>query len=281
MQKLVDWLLARRLAVVALAALFAPNITILSSAIMGLQWASRGPVVGTGDALLACLAVSVMALIAAGGPSPAAPIAIRGCAAIVSGCIVGGILRATGTLTLAVQIVLLLAFAGIALFTLFGPSSNALFDAQIAQLAEVLRAQGWTPEDVAAIEALKPRLVGFLGLEICLQILLPMLLAAWLLGYARREPLFGEQFRALRIGYVIGVPAVLVLVSATVSGMTLPHNLFGVAALAFMLQGLSLVHRKGHAAGWHAIQYVPVYVIGVLFGSYLLLMGIFGQGLLS
>ena len=279
MQKLVDWLLARRLAVVVVAALFAPNITIVSSAVMGLQWAWRGAVVGTGDALLACLAVSVMALIAAGGPSLAAPIAVKGCVAIVSGCIVGGILRAAGTLTLAVQIVLLMAFAGIALFTLFGSSSNALFDAQMAELAEVLSAQGWPPEDVAAITALQPRLVGFFGLEVCLQILLPMLLAAWLLGYARRSPQFGEQFRALRIGYVIGVPAALVIALAMFSGMTLLHNLFGIAALAFMLQGLSLVHRRGYASGWHSIQYVPVYVIGVIFGSYLLLMGIFGQGL--
>jgi hypothetical protein len=280
MQKLVDWLLERRVAVVLIAVVFAPNFTIVSSGVMGLQWAWRGPVVAVGDALLACLAVTIIAIGAAGGPAGAMPLAIGGCLSIIVGCIVGGILRATGGLTLAIQVVLLMAFAGIALYTLFGSTSNELFDAQMAQFIEMLRVQGGrAPEEIAAISALQPRLVGFFGLEICLRLLLALFVVAWLLGYARRSPEFGRQFRSLRIGYVIGVPSALVLVLALVWNLTLLHNLFGIASLAFMLQGLALVHRRGHAAGWHPLLYVPVYMIGVLFGSYLLLIGIFSEGL--
>lgn len=279
MQKLIDWVLERRFAVVAVAVVFAPNITIISSAVMGLQWVWRGPAVTVGDALLACLAVTVIAIGAAGGPAGAMPFAVGACLSIVVGCIVGAILRATGGLQLAIQVVLLMAFAGIAMYTLFGSTSNELFDAQMAQFLEVLRLQGRPAEDIAAIGALQPRLVGFFGLEICIRIMLALLLVAWLLGYARHSPEFGQQFRALRIGYVIGVPSALIMALALVWNATLVHNLFGIAALAFMLQGLALVHSRGNTAGWHPLQYVPVYLIGVLFGSYLLLVGIFSEGL--
>jgi hypothetical protein len=283
MQKLVDWLLERRIAVVLLVVVFAPtpNLSIISSAVMGLQWVWRGPAIAVGDALLACVAVTVIAIAAAGGPSEALPGAINACAAILIGCIVGGILRAAGGLTLAVQIILLIAFAGIAMFTLFGPSSIELFDAQIAQLGELMRQQGGTEEQIASISGLSPRYAGFFGQLLCLQVVLTLFLIAWLLGYARHSPEFGPQFRALRIGYVIGVPATLIIVLALLWNATLTHNLFGIAALAFMLQGLSLLHARGHSAGWHPVQYLPVYVMGVIFGVYLLFWGLLSDGLLD
>lgn len=281
MQKLVDWLLDHRAAVIVIAVVFAPNIGIISSALIGLQWAHRGPAVAVGDALLASLAVTVIAIGATGGLGNALPFAFDGCIAILIGCIVGGILRATGGLTLAVQILLLTALIAVGGYSLFGSTSNAVFDAQMAQIVEILRLQQRPAEEIAAIAALQPRLVGFYGFEICLVILLAMLLTRWVLGYARRSLDFGREFRALRIGYVLGVPSALILALTLVLNWTLLHNLFGIAALAFMLQGLAMLHARGHASGWHAIQYVPIYLIGVLFGTYLLFVGIFGEGVFA
>ncbi len=281
MQRLVDWLLQRRIAVIAIAVVFAPNVAIVSSAAIGLQWAHRGPAVAVGDALIASLAITIVAIAAAGGLGNALPIAVEGCVSVLIGCIVGGILRGTSSLTLAVQIVLLMGFVGIGLYTAFGSTSNTLFDTQMAQIVEVLRLQQRPEEEIAAIAALQPRLVGFYGLEVCLRVLFALLLTSWLLGYARRQALFGREFRGLRIGYVIGVPCALILALTLVLNWTLLHNLFGIAVLAFVLQGLAYVHSRGNAAGWHPIQYVPVYLLGVLFGTYLLFVGIFGEGLFA
>jgi hypothetical protein len=222
-----------------------------------------------------------MAMLVTGGSAAAMPLAIQGCLAVMIGCVVGGILRAAGSLTLAVQIVLLLGFLGVGLYTAFGSTSNELFDAQMAQIVDVLELQGTPASEIEAIRALQPRLIGFYGLEICLSVLLALLLTSWALGYARRQPTFGHEFRTLRIGYVIGVPSALIVSTALVLDWTLIHNLFGIATLAFMLQGLALVHGRGHAAGWQAFQYVPIYLIGVLAGTYLLFVGIFGEGILT
>lgn len=280
MQKLIDWLLERRAAVIVIAVVFAPNVPIVSSTVIGLQWAHRGPAIAFGDALLASLAITVIAVAAAGGLSTEAMwIAIDGCLSVVIGCVVGVILRAAGSLTLAVQILLLTAFVGIVLYTIFGSTSNALFDQQMAQIVDLLRQQQRSQADIAAIAALQPRLVGVYGLDICLRMLFATLLTFWALGYARRRPEFGREFRELRIGYVLGVPSGLILASTLVLNWTLLHNLFGIAALAFLLQGLAMLHARGHAAGWHPLQYVPIYLIGVLLITYVLIVGIFGDGL--
>ena len=279
MQKLVDWLLERRAAVVVIAVVFAPNINIVSSSVIGLQWAHRGPAVAVGDALLASLAITVIAIAAAGGPAGAMPLAIDGCLSIVIGCFVGAVLRLAGTLTLAVQVLLLTAFVGVALYTFFGSTSNALFDAQMEQIIEVFRQRQRPESDIQAIAALQPRLVGVYGLDICLRMLFAMLLTSWALGFARKAAQFGQEFRALRIGYVLGAPSALILVGALVLNWTLLHNLFGIAALAFLLQGLAKLHARGYAAGWTAVHYVPIYVIGILIVTYVLIVGIFGVGL--
>ncbi|HMB74681.1 MAG TPA: hypothetical protein VKQ06_13990, partial [Gammaproteobacteria bacterium] len=171
------------------------------------------------------------------------------------------------------------AFIGITLYTIYGSTSNALFDAQMAQILDVLRQQQRSEAEIAEIAALQPRLVGVYGLDICLRMLFATLLVSWALGYVRRSPEFASEFRSLRIGYVLGVPSALILVSTLVLNWTLLHNLFGIAALAFMLQGLAMLHGRGHAAGWHPLQYVPIYLIGVLLVTYVLIVGIFGEGL--
>lgn len=282
MQNLVERLLARRLTVIVVTAFFAAFIPTASSAVIGLQWVWRGPTIAFGDALLACLAVTVLAMAAAGGPAGALPGALAGCLAIAAGCIVGAILRATGGLTLAVQVTLLLAFAGITAYTLFGSVSNDVFDALMALITDVLTQQGRPAEEVALIAERQARLTGFFGVDICLEMLVALFLVAWLFAYARKTSDFGAQFRSLRIGYVLGVPSAAIIVLAVLFSATLPHNLFGIAAVALMLQGLSRVHAHGHAAGWHAVHYVPVYIIGVLFGSYVLFWGILlGNALLD
>ena len=280
MQKLVDWLLDRRSAVIAVAVVSTALIPTISSAVIGLQWVWRGPSVAVGDALLASLIISILA-IAANGPGGALPFVVAGCTSIAAGCIVGAILRATGGLTLAVQVVLLLSLAGIAAYTLFGSTSNAVFAEPMAQFAEALRVQGFAAEEIARVVALQPRLVGLFGLDIGLRLILALLIVRWLLGYARRSPIFGQEFRALRIGYVIGVPSALIAVLTLVTNATLAHNLFGIAVLAFVLQGLALAHARGHAADWNFTHYVPIYLICVVFGFSLMIMGTFSEGLLD
>ena len=283
MQKFVDWLLERRAALIVIAVVFAPNVELISSALIGMQWAHRGAAVAFGDALLASLAITVVAIVAAGGLDAALPLAMSACFAVLLGCIVGALLRSTRSLNLALQILLLLGFAGIVVSMMFESAFNALFDARVVLLVDMLRQQQMSENEIAdlraVLEVMQPRFIGLYGFYLCLNFVLALLLTAWLLGYARKKPDFGSDFRAVRIGHVLSVVSAAVVVLTLVLNWTLLHNLFGIATLAFLLQGCAVLHRHGNAAGWLPLQYVPIYMIGVLFGSYVLIVGIFGEGI--
>ena len=80
----------------------------------------------------------------------------------------------------------------------------------------------------------------------------------------------------MRLGYVLGVPSILILIGALAFDGTLIHNLCGVAACGILLQTLALFHDTAHARKWHPIAYVPVYGIGLPFGITLTMMEVLG-----
>jgi hypothetical protein len=244
---------------------------------MGLQWVWRGPSVAFGDALLACLAVTVLSIVTLGGPGAAMPLALSWCLPIAAGCVIGAILRKAGTLTMAVQVILLLGLLGVGIYTLMGPVPEALSDDELQQLLEAMgMSQAVTVEEAAAI---RPRLAGFFGLQICLELIAALFVVCWLLGIARGRPEFASQYRSLTIGYVLGVPAALICLAALASDYTLLHNLFGIAGLAWLLRGIVYIHGRLNAVGAHIMVYVPVYILGIMFGFSLLIQGIFSDGL--
>ena len=254
MQKLVDWLLERRIAVVAAAVLFAPTVSMFSAAVMGLQWVWRGPSVAFGDALLACLAVTVLAMVTLGGPASAMPLALSWCLPIAAGCVIGAILRKAGTLTMAVQVILLLGLLGVGVYSAVGPMPEALSDDEIQQLLEAMGLSNAVSSDEAAsINAMRPRLIGFFGLQICLELIAALFMLSWLLGIARGKPEFASQYRSLTIGYVLGVPAALICIAALVSDYTLLHNLYGIAGLAWLLRGIVYIHGRLNALEAHTM----------------------------
>jgi hypothetical protein len=87
--------------------------------------------------------------------------------------------------------------------------------------------------------------------------------AYWALSLARGDLPFGQRFRELRIGFVLGVPGAVIVLAMFVFDYALIHNLLAVAACGFLLQGLALVHGRAHSEQWHLLYLVPVYLFGV------------------
>jgi hypothetical protein len=257
MKELVDWVLARRYALISFAVIFAPNLSFVSAGLLALQTAHRGPVVAIGDALLAALGVAVVTVLAGG--SAAMPLAAS--VTLTMGVIVGGAIRYFRSFTLTFQAIVLCAYVLVLGYSLFGSTSNVLFDSIMDQILEIMRAQGASAGALAEQRLLQPRLVGVFAISILSELIVVLILAYWWLSLAREEVKFGEEFRALRIGYVLGVPGALICFAVLVFDGSLVHNLFGVAACAFLLQGLAYAHRWAFAHQWHAVYLLPVYVL--------------------
>ena len=272
MKQLIDWVLARRYAVIALAVLFAPILSFISATIIALQTAYRGPVFGIGDALIAALAMALITLLA-GGTSG---MLVAGTVALTLGVVIGTAIRFLRTLTLSIQGILLVFYLVVFGYTLFGSTSNLLFDTMMEQIADMMRGQGVPESDLAGLDVLQPRLVGIFAVSIFVDVITVLFLAYWWLGIARSDSRFGEEFRSLRLGYVLGVPGAIICLATLVIDNSLVHNLFAVAACGFLLQALAFSHEWAHSQKWHPVFLVPVYLILVPMFVLFTLVGVLG-----
>jgi hypothetical protein len=271
-RELIRWVLARRYAVVALAVVFAPNLSFVSAGLLALQAAYRGPAVAIGDALLAALGVAVVTLLA-GGPAAMPLAAIM---ALAIGVIVGSTIRYFRSLNLTFQALLLVAYVAIIGYTIFGSTSNIVFDRMMTEIVEMMRAQGMAAGAITELQSMQPRLVGIFAVSIFLDLTVVLLIGYWWLALARDEVQFGEEFRSLRLGYVLGVPGAAFFILSLVIDSTLVHNLFGVAVCGFLVQGLAYVHQWAHAQRLHPVYLLPVYLSLVPLILLFALLGVFG-----
>jgi hypothetical protein len=275
MKELVDWALARRYVVIALAVIFAPFLSFISAAIIALQTAYRGSVVAIGDALVAALAITSIALVTGvSGPATAA-----GVVAVGLGLALGGMMRVLRSFGLTIQVVLLLAYGIVLVYTLFGSVNNELFDETMTQVIEILDSQGIGPAETAELRAHPLRLIGFYAVSALIDVIIVLVTAFWVLSIARGDNAFAQQFRALRLGFVLGVPGAVIVAAAFVFDADVIHNLLAVAACGFLLQGLALVHGWAHSRQWHPVYLVPVYLFGVPAVVVAAVAGVLGIGL--
>lgn len=274
MKEFIDWVLARRYVVIGLAVLFAPNLSFMSASIIALQTAYRGPVYGIGDALIAALVMAFVTLLA-GGTSG---MLVTGTIALAMGVVIGAATRYFRTLTLSIQSFLLIAYVLVAAYTFFGSTTNVLFETMMDQLVKLVTAQGLPDAELAELRSRQPRLIGIFAISMFIDIMTVFLLSYWWLGIARGTRSFGQEFRALKLGYVLGVPGAVLCGAVLVFENALVHNLFAVAACGFLLQALAFAHAWANSQQWHPVYLVPVYLL--LFAVFLLLtiVGVLGIG---
>jgi hypothetical protein len=208
-------------------------------------------------------------------PSVAATL---GLVTFFSGVVVGALLQQSGNLGLAFQGTVLLSFTLVCALSLFGPDPRSLFEPVIAELSEVLRASGAPPEQVAAVEGWGGIL---LAAAVFSQLIGPLLLAYWWLCIASGRKRFGVEFRLLKLGRVLGVLATAVIVLRLAFDAPLVQNLTALALLAFVFQGLAVLHAWANAKRWHPGVLAPVYVLLITPFVVLVIFGLTVVGLVD
>jgi hypothetical protein len=187
-------------------------------------------------------------------------------------------LRAGG-LQLAFQgSVLLVSFAVLALH-LVGPGPEVLVAPMVEELTKVLGESGVQPQEIESIRNAGSALLGLLASFVLTEMLCGLFLADWWLGLGAGDRRFGEAFRELRLGRVLGVPATVIIAVALVLPAPVVQNLAPLARFAFLFQGLSVLHAWAHAKRWHAGYLVPVYVLLVSPLVGVAVLGLGGLGL--
>lgn len=261
MKGFAQWLLGRRYRPVILAAAFAPAplISFASTALMTLETLHRGGRQGFASALVATGGVLSLAWVWGADPGN---FALAGGVTLLAGVGLGVLLRWAGTLALAFQGVVVLCAAGVVFAGVFWPDPGSMITPIVAQGVEWLRSTGAAEGEIQVVtEGWERLFVGFLTLVIFLQLMTPLLLGSWWAALMNPVPQFGRQFRELRLGRFLGIPATLLMAVRLILDGPVIQNLFPLVLFAFWFQGIAVVHAWGKVREWNPAIVAAMYVL--------------------
>lgn len=278
MKAVIEWVLAHRYRPVLLAIAFSPLVPVISAALMALETTRRGAAQGAIGALFVFAGVALVELVTSGGIGLLSAVAV---AAALSGVAIGSAIAWAGSLNLGFQGAVLLCFVAGVLVTLAGPAPEVMFEPVIEQLVEMLDENGATPQQLEAVRGLDAVLMGLVVAAIFAQVAAGLLLAYWWLSLMRDDVAFGPEFRELKLGKVLGIPAMALVTAGLVLETPLVQNLTPLALFAFLFQGLAVMHAWAHAKSWHPALVGVIYVLFVTPLTGLTIMGLSVVGLLD
>jgi hypothetical protein len=278
MKSVVDWVLARPHRVIVLAVVLAPLFQPLSAGLIALETAKRGA--GRGAAVAACSTAGIL-ILALVSRTSVALIGGVGAATFVSGVVLGLLLRSGGGLRLAFQVTVLLSVAAVVGISVLGAGAGELFKPMLDQLAQVLQANGATPAEIENVHAAAPLMLGLFAAGTLAALVAALFLAYWWLGLAEDDRRFGLEFRDLKLGRVLGLPATILVLIGLVLEAPLVQNLTPLALFGFLFQGLAVLHAWAYARHWHPGFLVPIYVLLITPFVAFVVLGLSGVGLVD
>ena len=256
MKAFIDWVLAQRVRPILLAVVAAPLLQPVAGALIAVETARRdfagGVICGLG-ALAGLLAIATIA------GADTSLFASLGVVCAVSGVGVGVLIRRSGNLVLAYQAAVLFAMLLVAAIWILGFDVRSFFAPAVQDLVALLESNEMPAEDVALIQERGAAVV--LAAAVFLQLVGSLLLGYWWFLLAARQRRFGQEFRRLALGRVLGAVATAIIVLALAFDFELVQNLAPLALLGFVLQGFAVVHSLAHAKRWPPALVAPLYVL--------------------
>jgi len=282
MQAVAAWLVARPLnAVLALAATVSLAwLSFLSGVAMVLLVVHKGPQRAAVDMLLATALLAVVGLLV---QAHLAAVVFGALSMWLPALLFGTLLVKTRSLTLMVQLSVIIVVAGMIGFYLMVPDPVSFWRSVLEKLIEVWRELGLGEQ----ADLLSQDVDGLAA-----QMTMVVALALWvvhttngILGYLFYKQLPGEtvdygHFRDLNLGRVIAINMALASVIAFASDAVWLQNIAFVLFLVFFLQGLAVVHWLHNKGQLPVFAIIAVYVLMPIL-NIILLMGLAALGVID
>jgi len=284
MKGFLDWLLARRHRPILLAAAASLLVPVVTAALVALETLRSGLKDTLPGAAIGAGAVAALLLLSArvqgGSDSLAAVYAGVAVFTFAAGLGLGVLLRWAKGLALAFRALVLAVAGAVLVASLFGPGGGDLL-APLFDYIAAIGAPAATEEQLAAFREAQPLVLGLLAAGVLCALAMALFLAYWLCGIAVGDTRFGKEFRELRLGRSLGIPAMVLITAGLVLGAPLVQNLAALALVGFVFQGLSVMHAWAHARRWHAALVAGVYVLLITPLTGVVVLGLSAVGLMD
>lgn len=256
-----DWLMRRRLLRIALIGLLfpLPLLAVVSAALVAMTTILSGWRFALQDCLGALLLLLVLTAFAGGYW---VEIGVGAWLTWMVALLLGH-LRRDVSLTLALQVAVLLGLAGALAFMLWSPDPLAFWERVLGDLAERARTAGLQvePSDLGLGVAMV--MTGMMAASAVASSLAALFLGSWWAGQHRGRT-FGQEFQLLSMGRAISLLAVTLGLLFVFGVRSMVDDLLLVMATGFIVQGLSVVHWHGARRGWPTFWPLALYLPLVL-----------------
>ncbi len=257
MQAIAKWLLARPYnAVLALAVtLLLPAPQITSGAIMVLLVLAKGTRFAVIKAFIAAAVLAVVSLLLGGTLTSVVSLMAGTWVPVM---LLAILLATTRSLTLTLQVSVIVAVAALLLFEIAVPDPAAFWQPYLDQMTEVIRKNGLRLDT----ELLTPEVMT-ISVVLVLWMLnaAALLIGNWLYHLSATETEDYGRFRDLNFGRVIAFTMALVSLLAFVFGATWLQNVAFILFVMFMMQGLAIVHWLHSEGVIPIVAVISVYVL--------------------
>ncbi|MDJ0928958.1 MAG: hypothetical protein QNJ73_15075 [Gammaproteobacteria bacterium] len=200
---------------------------------------------------------------------------------LLSGALTWGSALALGTatghfasLTLPVQLLVLVGAAGVVVFGAVVGDVVAFWEPILQTFASQLGELGLDVADPAVLAPLAPMMTGLAAISIISGSVIALLLGSWWAAGAN-GPGFAAMFLRLRMGLVLGIATAIAGIAALFNVGWMANSLLLVLGTGFALQGIAVLHWQARARSWPwpllAVVYLPL-VLGPIMISFALLM---------
>ncbi len=163
--------------------------------------------------------------------------------------VLGGLAGRYASITLPIQVLTLVAAAGVLVFAVVVTDPIAFWQPVMAQIVAQLKEFGLEAGNPDALKPLSPLLAGMVAASMVISSVLALLLGAWWAS-AAGGPGFARMFLQLRLGVVLGVAAAVAGLAAGLGMGWIASSLVLVFGTVFALQGLAVLHWQARAHGW-------------------------------
>ena len=278
MRVFVNWVLAQRYRLIILATALALIIPVVATALIAVDTIRRGGLQGSYSAALSIFGVLMLAFFSGAGIQF---VGVLGGATLLAGVMLGVLVRWSRSLALAFQATVLLCVCGIFGSGIVWSDPSALLNPFFESVIETLNSSGATGEQISVILGLQVMLLGVLFATLFLQLSGALLLATYWVALVNGGQSFGKQFRALRLGRVLGWPATLVVGLGMAFNILLVQNLVPLALACFLFQGLSVSHAWSKSRQWHPAVLGVLYLLMITPVTGVVMLGLSSVGLLD
>ena len=278
MKSFGSWLAERRFPRILLIAGTFPLglLGVVSPAAVVMTAIVRGWRTALEDAVLALLVLAGVVL-AAGGSLQI--LLLSGAFTWGSALALGSATGHFASLTLPVQVLILVGAAGVIVFGAVVGDVVAFWEPMLQTFAVQLGELGVEFADPAVLAPLAPVMTGLAAISIISGSVIALLLGSWWAAGAS-GPGFAAMFLRLRMGLVLGIATAIAGIAALLNTGWMANSLLLVLGTGFALQGIAVLHWQARARHWPwpllALVYLPLLLGPIMISLALLIFAAVG-----